>query len=224
MNSFTTNKIFFDAETVAEQLRSARQERGLKLEKISKELNINIKYLTALEKGSFDLLPAGVYGKNFLREYAIYLRLDYRPLIKMFENEVVGIKQKNEQELFSKQVVTVKHFLLMPKIIKNLIITFLVVICLIYLSYSLSKIVSPPNLVINTPPDNTITKSSSVLVSGSTEGETQLVINEQPVIIDKQGRFNEEVNLKKGINIITITAQKKYGRSKTEKRQILAEY
>ena len=39
MNSFISNKIFFDAETVAEQLRSARQERGLKLEKIAKELN-----------------------------------------------------------------------------------------------------------------------------------------------------------------------------------------
>jgi len=223
MNSFKTNKIFFDSETVAEQLRSARQKKELKLEKIAKELNINIRYLNALERGNFELLPAGVYGKNFLREYALFLNLDYRPLLKMYDNEIVDIQQKEKRELFSAQVVRSHYFLTIPKIIKNLIILIVVTICLVYLSFRLQQIVAPPKLIIDKPVDYLTTKEHSIVISGNTENETELKINEEPVIIDTNGSFSKLVDLKMGINVFTITAQKKYGRTITIKKQILVE-
>ena len=73
MNLFKSNKIYLDSETVSEQLRSSRQAKKLKLSFIAKKLNINEKYLAALEKGEYKELPHGVYGKNFLREYALFL-------------------------------------------------------------------------------------------------------------------------------------------------------
>ncbi|KKR22032.1 MAG: hypothetical protein UT48_C0001G0045 [Parcubacteria group bacterium GW2011_GWE2_39_37] len=223
MNIFTEKKIFLDSETVAEQLRSRRQELGLKLEKIAKEISINFKYLEALEKGNFNLLPAGVYGKNFLREYAVYLKIDYRPLVKMFEKETAGSNQRQQRELFSKQVVKAHHLLAMPKIIKSIILVVVVGICLFYLSYRLKQITAVPSLNIQTPADNLITKEKSVSVTGIAEAESQLIINGESVISDTNGSFVKEVDLKKGINIISITAQKKYGRSATIKKQILVE-
>ncbi len=87
MNQFRTNRIFLDSETVAEQLRSARQEKKLKIEDAAQKLNISRKYLEALEKGDFGKLPAGIYGKNFLREYSVFLGLDYNELEKIFQKE-----------------------------------------------------------------------------------------------------------------------------------------
>lgn len=223
MNSFRTNKIFFDSETVAEQLRSARQKNEIKLEKVAKDLGINIKYLDALEKGRFELLPAGVYGKNFLREYALFLHLDYRPLLKMFENEIAGTQQKQKKEIFSTQVVRSRYFLTIPKIIKNVAILSIVAVCLVYLIFRLEKIVAPPKLSVDIPIDNLITKEHSVEIIGRSESEAQIRINEEPIIIDTEGRFKKTVNLKKGINVFTITAQKKYGRNISIKKQILSE-
>ncbi|KKQ62251.1 MAG: hypothetical protein US81_C0001G0042 [Parcubacteria group bacterium GW2011_GWE2_38_18] len=223
MNIFTEKKIFLDSETVAEQLRSRRQELGLKLEKIAKEISINFKYLEALEKGNFNLLPAGVYGKNFLREYAVYLKIDYRPLVEMFERETAGSNQRQQQELFSKQVVKAHYFLAMPKIIKGIVLVVIVAVCLFYLSYRVKQIAAVPSLNIQSPIDNLITKEKSVSVAGVAEAESQLIINGESIISDTNGSFLKEVDLKKGINIISITAQKKYGRSITIKKQILVE-
>jgi cytoskeletal protein RodZ len=222
-SQFKVNKIFLDSETVAEQLRSQRQHYGYKLEKAAKELGINIKYLEALEKGDFNSLPSGVYGNNFLREYAMFLKLDPRPLLRLFDAEVTATKEKSQQELFAKQVVKARYFWATPKIIKNLLIAVAVAMCLWFLAYRLEKIVSPPQLTLSSPDNNIITKERSILVKGRAESETELTVNAEAVLLDLQGNFEKQVELKAGINTIIITAEKKFGRKTIVKRQVLVE-
>jgi cytoskeletal protein RodZ len=221
MLSFKKNIILTESDSLAEQLINARLARKLELEKVAQELNINLKYLQALEAGRFDELPAGVYGKNFLREYAQFLNLDSGDLLKLFERETATDKKRSERDLFAKQIVKSRYFLTLPKVIKGLALVLVVVICLAYLSVRLNKIIAPPRLFISTPPDNLITDKFSVAISGSSEPETQIMINGETILSDKAGLFTKEVNLKTGINIITITAQKKYGGKNTVVRQIL---
>ncbi|MEK7097725.1 MAG: helix-turn-helix domain-containing protein, partial [Patescibacteria group bacterium] len=82
MVSFTSNKIVLDLEAISEQLKLARQAKGLRLDDIARVLNINSKYLQYLEQNGFNRLPAGVYGKNFLKEYAAFLDLDHNEIIR----------------------------------------------------------------------------------------------------------------------------------------------
>ena len=121
MNIFKSNKIYLDGETVAEQLRSARQAKNLQLKQVAKKLNINYNYLKALEKGEYNKLPHGVYGKNFLREYALFLGLDYGRLGKDYEAEINVAEPKKPRELFSKQVIKGRYLWAWPKIIKNIL-------------------------------------------------------------------------------------------------------
>jgi len=221
MNLFKSNKIYLDSETVSEQLRSSRQAKKLKLSLIAKKLNINEKYLTALEKGEYEKLPHGVYGKNFLREYALFLGLDYNQLAADFETEINLIEPKRQKELFSKQVVKKRYLLAMPKILKNIIIFLIICVCFIYLGYRVNKIISPPFLIINSPAVNLTTSQTSLEVAGQTEAEANLIINGQAVLTDKGGGFSQIISLKNGINIITITANKKHSRSQTITRQVL---
>jgi|SRR3990167_2229766 len=218
---FQSNKIYLDSETVSEQLRSARQAKKLKLSEISKKLNINEKYLIALEKGEYDELPHGIYGKNFLREYALFLGLDYKKLAQDFENEINLLEPKRQKELFSKQVIKKRYLLAMPKILKNIFIFLIIGVCFIYLGYRLNKIISPPLLIVDSPMADLITDQNFLVISGRTEAEASLIINGQTVLTDKNGNFLQTVSLKNGINVITITANKKYGRGSTVIRQIL---
>jgi hypothetical protein len=61
---------------ISERLRAAREARGVDLFRVERDTKIRIKYLTAIETGAFSELPAEVYVRGFLRNYATYLGLD----------------------------------------------------------------------------------------------------------------------------------------------------
>lgn len=218
---FKTNKIYLDSETVAEQLRSARQAKKLKLYQAAKKLNINEKYLAALEKGEYKELPDGVYGKNFLREYALFLGLNYKKLAKDYDAEINLTEARAQKNLFSRQIVKARYLWTMPKIFKNIFIFLIISVCFIYLGYRVNKIISPPLLIINYPSAKLTTSQTSLEIIGRTEAEASLTINDQTVLTDKNGGFSQTISLKNGLNIITITASKKYSRGNTVVRQVL---
>lgn len=57
-------------------LRRQREMREISLREISETSKISLRYLEALERDRFDLLPASVFAKGFLREYARFVGLD----------------------------------------------------------------------------------------------------------------------------------------------------
>lgn len=67
-----------DAETISfgTWLRRQRELREISLREIADVTKISIRYLEALEQDRFDVLPAPVFAKGFLREYARYVGLD----------------------------------------------------------------------------------------------------------------------------------------------------
>jgi len=56
-------------------LRRQREAREISLRDIAERTKIGIRYLEALEEDRFDILPAPVFTKGFLREYARYVGL-----------------------------------------------------------------------------------------------------------------------------------------------------
>src|SRR5947208_14544133 len=62
--------------SIGESLRRERRRRNLELDQISHELRISSRFLEAIEEEKFDKLPAGVFAKSFVRQYARYLELD----------------------------------------------------------------------------------------------------------------------------------------------------
>ena len=62
--------------SIGETLRRERLRRNLGLDQISRELKISTRFLEAIEEERFERLPAGVFAKSFVRQYARYLGLD----------------------------------------------------------------------------------------------------------------------------------------------------
>jgi cytoskeletal protein RodZ len=50
-------------------LRRQREARSIELREIADHTKIGIRYLEALEQDRFDVLPAPVFTKGFLRQY-----------------------------------------------------------------------------------------------------------------------------------------------------------
>jgi len=57
-------------------LKHQREVRGISLREIANVTKITIRYLEALEDSRFSILPAPVFARGFLRQYASYVGLD----------------------------------------------------------------------------------------------------------------------------------------------------
>ena len=64
------------SRTIGARLEEARTARRLTLEEAERDTRISRRYLEALERGNYEVLPAPVYARGFMRSYADYLGLD----------------------------------------------------------------------------------------------------------------------------------------------------
>lgn len=208
------------AETAGEKLRQARLFKNLKIEHIAKKLNIRAEYLIALEEERFDKLPTGLYGKNFLREYATFLGLKFPDVLKSLEE---GLPHNDTEDPFSQKIVKKNKFIIFPKIIRNSLIIIAVLICFLYLISYFKKIVFPPTLIVSQPAKNILIKSSTITVVGQTEPEAEVRINNTIILNNHGGYFSQDINLKKGLNSLNISAKKKYSQEQTIVRQVIVE-
>ncbi|MCX6138340.1 MAG: DUF4115 domain-containing protein [Ignavibacteriales bacterium] len=75
--------------TFSDDLRKERVSRDISLQDISVRMRINIRYLEAIEQGSFDSLPQ-TYVRAFLREYAQTIGLDPSEVLRKYDIMVTG--------------------------------------------------------------------------------------------------------------------------------------
>jgi cytoskeletal protein RodZ len=72
------------AASIGEQLRLAREERGIGLREICDQTRISVHYLEAIEANDFKRLPGGVFNRSFIKAYARYVGYDEREAIENY--------------------------------------------------------------------------------------------------------------------------------------------
>jgi cytoskeletal protein RodZ len=75
------------AQSIGEQLKEARAQRGLTLEQVSQATHIRKHYLEALENDQREALPSAVQGRGFLRLYAGHLDLPVKALLAAWDGK-----------------------------------------------------------------------------------------------------------------------------------------
>src|SRR5258705_4806630 len=66
------------------RLRDARERRGVSLRQIANATKISVAVLEALERNDIAKLPGGIFGRAFVRSYAIEVGLDPEATIQDF--------------------------------------------------------------------------------------------------------------------------------------------
>ena len=69
------------AATIGEQLRLAREERGIPLREISDQTRISVHYLEAIETNDYKRLPGGIFNRSFVKAYAKYVGVDEKEAV-----------------------------------------------------------------------------------------------------------------------------------------------
>ena len=82
--------------TVADQLRMAREARGLTVYQVAEITKIRTDHVRALEEGNYDTFSAPVYIRGFVRTYANLLKLDVPALMTALDAELGRTDRFNE--------------------------------------------------------------------------------------------------------------------------------
>ncbi len=218
-------KSLASVQTVAELFRNTREELRLDIEEIARELQISPLYLDALEKGSYGQLPCLIYTRNFVKSYARVLRLPNDEVVKQFEKEWV-LFSKHQQPLLqdhSEKSVNKKDLWRMPRWIRWGISTLAILAIVTYLGSELYALRQPPELTVYSPDEEVMTDKQLIEIAGQTEPEVALSINNQTILSDTDGNFEEIITLQPGLNVIEIKAQKKYSQVSKVYRKVIVE-
>lgn len=82
---------------IGEQLRKAREAKGLSISDIEKATKIQSRYLEAIENNDFDKLPGDFYVRAFIRQYAQIVGLDGKELLNQYQGEVANEVSQPEE-------------------------------------------------------------------------------------------------------------------------------
>jgi cytoskeletal protein RodZ len=220
MKAIFTKKKLSTEEKAGERLRQARSFLNLSLEEASNKTKIKQEYLLAIENENYDLLPSGLYAKNFIKTYSLFLKLDPKEILK--KSPFNQFKQTfKEDNPFSKKILAAKNFLVFPKIARNILLILIILACFLYLSIYLFKSREAPSLIIFEPTNNISVEEQALKISGQTDIKAEVKINGVLVNKDEQGFFSIDINLRKGINRIIIESSKKNSKKNIIERQIL---
>jgi transcriptional regulator with XRE-family HTH domain len=74
---------------LGDQLRRAREDRGLSLEETEKATGIRKRFIRAMEEGRFDALPGQIQLRGFLRNYANYIGLNGDEMLALYERQTL---------------------------------------------------------------------------------------------------------------------------------------
>lgn len=210
-------------QTVAELLRFARTEQGREIEEVALDLQISPMYLEALEAGAYERLPSLVYARNFVKKYGGCLGLNLPPLVELFtqEWELFTKHQQNLLDIPQKKGIDKTNMWRMPRWIRWSAASLVIALIFTYLGFELYTLGQPPMLVVHTPEEEVVTEKQIIEVSGKTEPEVALSINDQTILSDAEGNFEETIALQPGLNVIEIEAKKKYSRENKVYRRII---
>lgn len=206
-------------KTVGEILSETRREQNLSLEEVADTTHLRLPHLVALEAGDYENLPGGVYSEKILEAYANFLNLDLTGLKKIFEKENSTSKRLKKDAFLQK--ISSKNFIVTPRLIEISVAAVFVILLLVYLGFEINNIFSAPNLSLLSPENNLTTENPTITVSGYTEKEVNVKINDQTIQTDAAGNFKETISLKTGLNIIKISAAKKRSRENVIYRQVI---
>ena len=88
-------------QTIGERLEEARKRKGISIREASEATKIRSDYLHKLESNSFDLNLPEIYIRGFLRNYAVYLKLNADKIIADYKtlapNEGRASRRENRE-------------------------------------------------------------------------------------------------------------------------------
>lgn len=188
-------------------LESARLDRELDFTEISKKTKIPLRYLVAFENENSADFPGEPYCSLMVKDYADFLGLNGEELLCLFRRDYDRRPQNTVRRRF--------WFSLTPQFAFTAFISLLGIFFVTYLVSEYLKFNRPPELKINWPTDYS---KKFVEISGITDPESTIKINDSLVIVDTEGNFKKTLEISTSEAKIIVEAKSPAGVVTTDEK------
>lgn len=201
-------------ERLADRLVAAREAKGVDLLRAERETKIRRQYLAAMERGAWEELPAGVYARGFLRNYAIFLGMD--------PDEVLGAwgrergKVPIEPAIVEPRPIEAprRGIVLGPGILVAALVSLAAVAIIAYIGFQLLRFSEPPPLLVTDPPTAVMEvaeETKSYTLQGTTVANGEVTVRapgheDLRILAAGDGVWRTVVDLRRGENRFVVSA------------------
>jgi transcriptional regulator with XRE-family HTH domain len=196
------------------RLQEAREAHHISLKTAAKRLKINEKYLRALEEEQFEVLPQGAYILGFLRNYALFLNLNYKEIQELYHQHY---EKKPEVTLApGEKRKRTTAFVLTPGKVIGFFVAVASGLLLWYLFHQYQLLTAPPALALFLPRDGEVYDSKKINIVGQTDPDATLLINGEEVNLSSDGEFQQEfVAVKNGPAQVEVVSRNRISGKET---------
>jgi len=186
-------------------LETARLDRELTQDEISKKTKIPLRYLQAFEKESQNNFPDEPYCSLMLQEYARYLGLNPNNIVSIFRRDYAKKVCDHNQKI--------SFLSFTPQFTYTIIVALLIILFSAYLIFEYIKFNRPPVLKVDWP-----LYSKIVEIRGNTDSESTVKINENLVVVDQNGNFAKKIEISTSEAKIVVESTSPAGKTTVEEK------
>lgn len=201
-------------ERVADRLVAAREARGVDLSRAERETKIRRQYLAAMERGAWAELPAGVYARGFVRNYAIYLGLDPDELVAAWGRERGEVPPEPSIVIPRPLDAPRRGVDIGPGIVVAALVSLAALAIIAYIGFQLLRFSEPPPLAVTDPP-TAVTEvaedTTSYTLQGTTVAGGEVTVrapgrDDVRILAAGDGAWRTVVDLRRGENRFVVSA------------------
>ncbi len=182
-------------------LESTRLDREIDFTDICKKTKIPLRYLIAFENENTKDFPEEPYCSLMVKDYAEFLGLNGEELLSLFRRDY----DRHHPNVAKSR----SFFSLTPQFSFTFFIILLSLFFGLYLISEYLKFNRPPHLEVNWPEN---ISQSSIKISGKTDPESTVKINDSLVLVDLWGNFTKELQISTSEAKIIIEAKSPAGK------------
>lgn len=83
--------------SLGQQLKKAREERGLTIQNLADATHIGSRFLDGIENDDYSILPGGVFNRAFVRKFAGQVGFDQEQAVKLYDEQLAEMGGEPEK-------------------------------------------------------------------------------------------------------------------------------
>lgn len=205
-------------ETIGKLFKEARTRKRYSRVRLAKKTKIKQGFIKAIEEENWSQLPDFPVVSGFVKNLALALKMDDKRALAVLRRDyppkTLRVNPKPDVS---------ERFNWSPRLTFWVGAATLTLAILGYLTFQYLNFVSPPRLEVFSPQEGQVVYEISLEVSGKTDPDAVVKINNQLGLLDDMGNFTGEIEIFEGTEVIEVKATSRSGKETVIRRKITPE-
>lgn len=194
-------------KTIGNIILQARQQKNLSIFDLSQKTKIKKDFLIALEKEDWPNLPDYAVVCGFIKNLSDELNLNKDQTMAFLRRDYPP--SQKPKEISPKPDLSENNFKIGPKLIFFVLSSLILLTFGLYLYFQYRQFTKAPFLQVTNVSENLEINEGKFTVVGITDKNANVLVNNQPALIDENGNFAAEILINSQTDKIEIVSQKR---------------